>query len=110
MQSAKEFNTQSLACALEYQRRSQIGVVEQRMPQIRRRLAKFEFRATASLVAGLLVTPRLHANTLRIEVLQHLVCLYSRGKWDPAIHDLDECLNRYLGNSDVARMEDPPED
>lgn len=87
-----------------------VGAVEQRLPRLAARLNKFDREATLAKLGGLLTDPGLHANTVRIEALIHLVALRAEGGVQPKASQLREWLNEILGRDDVGRMEDPPED
>src|SRR6266404_1277938 len=75
-----------------------------------RKLRRFSFSDTAQLVAGLSLCPELHANTIRIEVLQHLVAISCVGRAQPSREDLVEWLRKEMAESSAAHMEDPIED
>src|SRR5256885_1210506 len=75
-----------------------------------RKLRRFSFSDAAQLVAGLSLCPEFHANTIRIEVLQHLVAISCVGRARPNREDLAEWLRKQMAESPVARMEDPIED
>ena len=65
---------------------------------------------SASLVSGLLTQPSLHANTIRIEMLVHILFSFATGKREPKVHEIIKWLNTDLGSTMLARMEDPIED
>ncbi len=65
---------------------------------------------SAAMLAGLLTEPSLQANTLRLELLIHLLIAFSSGKKKPRTRDMNRWLNKELGMSVFARFEDPIED
>jgi hypothetical protein len=75
-----------------------------------RKLRKFSAVDTAQYVAALSLCPELHANTIRIEVLQHLVAIACVGKAQPNRDDLADWVGKQMAESFTARMEDPVED
>ncbi len=87
-----------------------IGPIETRLAKLASRLEKFNKAATLGLLSGLLTDPNLHANTVRLEVLLHLVALRSNGRLKPTAAQMREWLNEILGGDSVGRQEDPPED
>lgn len=87
-----------------------IGPIEARLAKLAARLEKFNKAKTLAMLGGLLTDPELHANTVRLEVLVHLVALRSNGTLRPTAAQLREWLNEILGEDYVGRQEDPPED
>ncbi len=75
-----------------------------------RQLRRFSFPDTAQFIAGLSLCPELCANTIRIEVLQHLVAISCVGKAQPNRESLVAWLGKQMAESPTARMEDPVED
>lgn len=73
-------------------------------------LEGYALKETVSRVAGLLTIPKLHASTLRLEVLVHLAVAKCNGKKKPDHRQLRRWLNDYLGKSIIASQEDPTED
>jgi hypothetical protein len=73
-------------------------------------LSKYEPRFTIARIAGLFTVPQFQANTIRIEVLVHLAVAHCAGKKEPGYSDLEEWLNQHLGQTELARLEDPVED
>lgn len=73
-------------------------------------LKKFNLKSTITQIGGLLTAPELQANTVRIELLVHLAVAYCQGTQKPCLTDIDDWLNRQLGNTEVALLEDPVED
>ena len=75
-----------------------------------RKLRKYSFSDTAQIVAGLSLCPNLHANTIRIEVLQHLLAVACVGRAVPNRDDLVNWLAKEMAKSSAAKIEDPVED
>lgn len=73
-------------------------------------LKKYDIRSSVSQLAGLLTAPELQANTVRIELLVHLAVAHCCGRRKAGMSEIRNWLNRQLGNSDIARLEDPVED
>lgn len=87
-----------------------IGPIEARLAKLAARLEKFAKAATLKMLGGLLTDPEFHANTVRVEVLIHLVALRSNGSVKPMAAQLRAWLNEILGADHVGHQEDPPED
>ena len=87
-----------------------IAPIEARLAKLTARLEKFDKAATLAMLGGLLTDPELHANTVRVEVLIHLIALRSNGTVKPTAAQLREWLNEILGADHVGHQEDPPED
>lgn len=87
-----------------------VADIEERLPKLAARLDKFDRATTLAKLGGLLTDPVLHANTVRIEALIHLVTLRANGGVQPTAAQLREWLNEILGRDVLGRMEDPPED
>lgn len=75
-----------------------------------RLLKRFARKATISRAAGLLTLPMLQANSIRLEGLVHLAVLHCGGKERPGYREFDSWVNRILGATQAASMEDPVED
>lgn len=90
-------------------RRTIAGVLQE-CQHIATKLQPFDPIKTASLVSGLLTLPSLHANTLRIEMLVHLILACSTGNNEPTVHRISTWLNNELGTSSFVNIEDPVED
>ena len=73
-------------------------------------LRKYDLKSTVTQLSGLLATPALQANTIRIETLVHLAMAYCRGRLKPGLSEIHYWLNRQLGNTEIASLEDPAED
>lgn len=88
-------------------------MVQLNSPELKRLsefLGKYDLRSTVAQLAGLLTVPSLQANTLRIETVVHLAVACCRGRRKPGPREIGNWLNRELGNTWVARSEDPVED
>lgn len=73
-------------------------------------LQKYDPKSTVAQLAGLLTVPALLANTLRIETLVHLAVAQCHGRRRAGHTEIGNWLNRQLGNTEVAQLEDPSED
>lgn len=73
-------------------------------------LRNYDLRSTVSQIAGISTIPRFQANSYRLEFLTLLAVACCDGKVCPSWKNLDHWLNRQLGVSEIARMEDPAED
>ncbi|HYE37631.1 hypothetical protein [Methylocaldum sp.] len=73
-------------------------------------LAKYDLRTALSWMAGIATVPSFQANSYRVEFLSQLVVACCEGKKRPTWQHLNHWLNRHLGVSDIANMEDPAED
>jgi len=88
----------------------EISVIFQERPEFKKKLRLFHPLKAASIVSGLLTLPSLHANTLRLEMLMHLIMAYSIGKKEPRVHHIQSWLNTELGETSFIHLEDPVED
>ncbi len=73
-------------------------------------LGKYDLKSTVSQLGGLLTAPALQANTIRIETLVHLAVAHCNGRRKPGLTEIGHWLNRQLGNTQIALLEDPVED
>jgi len=73
-------------------------------------LAEYDPKSTLALTAGLLTEPTLHANTIRIETLAHLAVAHCQGIRQPGPGAFRGWINRELGSTQFALLEDPVED
>ena len=87
-----------------------IAKLVQQHPELVAKLRRFSFPDAAQLVAGLSLCPELHANTIRLEVLQHLVAVSCQGRSISKREDLVEWVGRGMADSPTLQMEDPVED
>ena len=79
-------------------------------PNIKNKLKPFHPIKAVALIAGLLTLPMLQANTLRLEMLIHLILLHSLGKKEPIAQHINLWLNKELGATSFVQLEDPVED
>src|SRR5207247_1696507 len=79
-------------------------------PGLVQKLRRFSFPATAQFAGSLSLIPILHAQTIRIEILQHLVASCAEGRGTPERDDVAEWASKYLTDSPFAQHEDPVED
>lgn len=87
-----------------------ISSVFEARPNLEAELRSFHPFRSAALVAGLLTQPALQANTLRIELLIHLLVAFSVGSRKPSRREITRWLNFELGSTVFTLIEDPPED
>lgn len=80
------------------------------LEKIAKFLEKYDLKSTVSQLAGLLTVPELQANTIRIETLVHLAVAHCRGKRKPGLTEIRNWINRQLGATHIAQLEDPVED
>lgn len=80
------------------------------MDEYQQQLKHFHPIKSANLVAGLLIDPTFHANTIRIESLVHYILANCGGKQRPSSKKVKAWLNDFPPISDAAYMEDPVED
>lgn len=73
-------------------------------------LTDYDLREVAPIVGGLMTLPKFQANSMRLELLAQLAVGACAGKKRPTHRHLGTWLNRQLGGSDVALLEDPAED
>jgi hypothetical protein len=79
-------------------------------PGLVAKLRRFSYLEATRLAASLGLFPELHAQTIRIEMLQHLVATCCDGRREPQRDDLAEWAGKHLTESSVARNEDPLDD
>lgn len=77
---------------------------------VRRQLKLFHPIKSAAMISGLLTEPSLHANTIRIELLIHLIIAYGSGIQKVKFRQIKSWLNQKLGSTMFSKMEDPVED
>lgn len=82
----------------------------QRVPQLARRIARWDQGQALALLAGLQLEPRFHANHIRLTWATRLVLGLADGKQQVGRSDLMRLLNADLDKADVLRIEDPSED
>lgn len=78
--------------------------------KLSRSISSYSRRATIARAAGLLTAPKFHSNSIRLEVLVHLAVANSEGKMKPGHLEFTRWLNKYLGEGETVRLEDPAED
>ena len=76
----------------------------------KRQLKIFHPIQSAAMISGLLTDPSLHANTIRIELLIHLIIAYGSGIQKVKFRQIKSWLNQKLGSTMFSKMEDPVED
>jgi len=79
-------------------------------PALAEGLIRYSFPEAMRLTGAIGTIPKLHANTLRIELLAHLAAAQCCGQIVPAASELNGWIGPFLEDSPVARMEDPPGD
>ena len=89
---------------------NKISDIIDEVPKLIEEIKNFKPIETASLVSALLTIPSLHANTIRIEMLIHIIIAYSQGKRIPKAKQITKWLNDDLGNTLFVNKEDPVED
>lgn len=82
----------------------------QRVPQLARRIARWDRGRALTLLAGLQLEPRFHANHIRLTWATRLVLGLAGGSQHVGRSDLMRLLNTDLDKADVLRLEDPSED
>jgi hypothetical protein len=80
------------------------------MDDYQQQLKYFHPIKAANLVAGLLLDPRFHANTFRIEALVHYILTNCSGTQRPSSKKVQAWLNDFPQISNAAYIEDPVED
>ena len=82
-------------------------------PELRRTavsLEKYDAKSAIAQLGALLTAPELQVNTIRLETLVHLAVAHCHGYSSLGFTEIAEYLNNHLGNSCIARFEDPAED
>src|SRR6266540_1208715 len=87
-----------------------ISAATNERPKLKVELERFDPLTSAALVSGLLTEPSLQSNTVRIELLIHLLLAFGRGNRNPGEREIARWINSELGATVFALMEDPPED
>lgn len=82
----------------------------QRVPQLARRISRWNKGQALALLAGLQMEPRFHANHIRLTWATRLVLGLANGTQQVGRSDLMRLLNADLDKADVLRIEDPSED
>lgn len=73
-------------------------------------IRKYEQREFLCITASLLTDPRYSANSIRIEVLIHLIVVYCTGKQKTTRSILQNVLNSSMRDAGITILEDPSED
>ena len=89
---------------------AKIAGVEQSLSGLCEDLARHKVEITCAIVGGLLTEPTFHANTLRLELLAHIIVRNARGRAEPRRRSISRWLNDELGSIRIVRLEDPVED
>src|SRR6266478_3774947 len=79
-------------------------------PELVSKLRRFSFPHAARLVGAVGLVPELLENTIRIEILTHLIAATCDGHAEPKAKDLAEWIGKLLVASPFASQEDPAED
>jgi len=79
-------------------------------PKLVSKLRRFSFPHAAQLVGALGLLPELHENTIRVEILAHLIAVGCEGNIQPEPTSVVEWIGKLMADSPLARMEDPAED
>jgi hypothetical protein len=79
-------------------------------PGLVAKLRRFSHPQAMRLAAALGLFPEIHAQTIRVEILQHLVATCCAGQREPERDDLAEWAGKYMADSPFTRHEDPVED
>ena len=87
-----------------------ISLKSAELKRISKVLKKYDLKSTVTQLSGLLTAPNLQANTVRIEIMVHLAVAHCHGPNKPGLTEIDGWLNRQLGATDFAALEDPVED
>ena len=87
-----------------------IPITSQETSRLSQVLMDYDPQDTIACVAGLLTDPHLQANTLRLDMLVHLVAAHASGDKKADYEDIERWLNQYLGQTIFTIFEDPVED
>jgi hypothetical protein len=79
-------------------------------PQLAEEISRYSQADTCTRIGHLLTLPHYHANTIRLETLQHLAVSHARGSFAPSSGRIQAWLNTHLGSTQAAFDEDSPED
>lgn len=79
-------------------------------PALVAKLRRFSNPIAVRLGAALSLFPEFHAQTIRLEILQHLIAVCCTGPRTPERDDVAEWAGKYMADSPYARHEDPVED
>ena len=73
-------------------------------------IEKYDAQSAIAQLGALLTVPELQANTIRLETLVHLAVAHCHGRSSLESTEITKWLNNHLGNTWIARIEDPTED
>ena len=73
-------------------------------------IEKYDAQSAIAQLGALLTVPKLQANTIRLETLVHLAVAHCHGRSSLEFTEITKWLNNHLGNTWIARIEDPAED
>lgn len=85
-----------------------IDYIVHEQKQLIQSLAEFDSIKSMSAIAYLLCCPQFHSNTIRLEVLIHLIRIFCKGTRAPDAEHLISWYNS-IGTGYCRKMEDPPE-
>ena len=78
--------------------------------QLLKVLRGYSLEKTLPIAAGLCTVPRFQANIYRLELFVQAVVTGCNGKKTPTWQQFQTWLNYFVGDSEISRLEDPPED
>lgn len=78
--------------------------------QLLKVLGAYSLEKTLPLAAGLCTVPRFQANGYRLELFLQAVVAGCKGKRTPTWQQFQTWLNFFVGDFEISRLEDPPED
>jgi len=78
--------------------------------QLLKVLRGYSLEKTLPIAAGLCAVPRFQANIYRLELFVQAVVTGCNGKKTPTWQQFQTWLNFFVGDSEISRLEDPPED
>src|SRR5258708_36535040 len=87
----------------------QLGIIAAQHHDLIEELGTFDPFKLASMFGGLLTTPELQSNCLRLEALVHLALAFGDSKRKPSAKFLSHCFS-VLGEGPAGWLEDPAED
>lgn len=78
--------------------------------QLLKVLGRYSLEKTLPMAAGLCTVPRYQANVYRVELFVQAVMVGCKGKRTPTWQQFQTWLNYFVGDFEISRVEDPPED
>lgn len=78
--------------------------------QLLKVLGRYSLEKTLPLAAGFCTVPRFQANIYRLELFVQAVVVGCKGKKTPTWQQFQTWLNLFVGDFEISRLEDPPED